>query len=167
MVLCCRHYCSLAIPILYSYFDGGDGKAKSLAFIRTLFIRPDLANYVRRLATYCDQNPKHDITYNRPKYSLDAELQGPKSALKKGCDDMSLREKWYEVFSYDRCYDDGRLDKLHGNWESITATLILLFPNISTLKIPEYRGNPDHNQPRFIPFVFAQALRLQNSIGSS
>jgi hypothetical protein len=52
-----------------------------------------------------------------------------------------------------------------GNWDSITALLLLLLPNLSSLDIPSYSEKSSHFEApaEFIPFVFAQALQFQTS----
>jgi hypothetical protein len=69
-----------------------------------------LAIYIKRLkGSHPDynSNPQGDLLYRRPKFWLGARLQGLKAALNKGCDDKSLRDKWYDTFSFDRCQTAG------------------------------------------------------------
>ena len=69
-----------------------------------------LAIYIKRLkGSYPDYNsiPQGDLVYRQPKFSLGAKLQRLKAALNKGCDDKSLRDKWYDTFSFDRCQTAG------------------------------------------------------------
>jgi hypothetical protein len=164
VVHCCRRFYNLAIPILYSSFDG-NGKARSVAFLRTILARPDLANYCRRLSSFVrddDVVDLYDPMHSRPGSPLAPRLKGLKDALRRGCDDRFLRHRWRKSFSPRWCHDDeyGQFLDVPGNWDSITALLILLLPNISTLGLLIYGSQTLHNL-EFLPYVFARASRLQ------
>jgi hypothetical protein len=175
VILCCRHYYNLAIPILYSSLNG-ESKARSLGFLRTILKRPDLALYVQYLEGFDpgeDRSPQYDLIIPQRRRHLDPrgrrllepKLEGLTTVLEKGCDDEDLRYRWHQSFSYQQCLQDGEWIDMPGNWDSIAALLILLLPNLSTLDIPLYSEEPSQTQARaeFIPFVFGQALQLQTS----
>ena len=133
----------LAIPILYSSFNSSD-KSRTLTFLRTLLARPNLANYGRRLiglAPACDVDVRHELNshFGWPPGAVPRDtfkLSGVKAALCKVCDDDVLRKRWSESLSRSGCYDSGTWEALPGNWDSITALLLLLLPNISMLELP-------------------------------
>jgi hypothetical protein len=74
-----------------------------------------------------------------------------------------MRRRWSQTFSLDRCYEDGKWFDVPGNWDSITALLILLLPNVLEFQLHFDTAKATDHQLEFIPYVFARALRLQNS----
>jgi hypothetical protein len=165
VVRCCRHYYDLAVPILYSSFNG-ETKARSFAFLQTILKRPDLANYGQHL-TGLDNNsdlyPEFFDMYSRPRFRFNTSIKGLKAALENGCNDKRLRDRWFHTFSLSRCYQGNKWLDVPGNWDSITALLLLLLPNLSTFKLPIYNEKSTDYEFEFISYVFTEASRLQNS----
>ncbi|KAE9372522.1 hypothetical protein N431DRAFT_439618 [Stipitochalara longipes BDJ] len=162
---CCRHFYNLAVPILYSSFNG-ESKARSFALLCTVLQRPDLGRHCQRLtgmAEEFDQSPEFLDMYSRPRFRFDIKRAALKAALERGCDDDSMRDRWFQTFSLDRCYRDGKWFDVPGNWDSITALLILLLPNLSTFKLPYNMEKETDYELEYIPYVFARALNFQNS----
>jgi hypothetical protein len=168
VVLSCRHFYELAIPILYSSFESYE-KARTLDFLRTVWIRPDLAIYVRRLVGLCQQSDRNQqdalqyggYTYNKIKrgriHTLDDKLEGLKAALKTACTDHNLRGRWYRSLARK---SNGNMP---GNWDSITALLVVLLPNLSMLQLPSVHEPTGDDEVVSMPYIFSNAVKLQNS----
>ena len=164
VVRSCRDFYNIAIPILYSSFNG-ESKPRSFALLRTILKRPHLGLYFEHLtglAEEFDRHPDFLDMYARPRFRFDTKIEGLDSALEMGCNDNNMRDRWSQMFSLDRCYRDGKWFDVPGNWDSITALLILLLPNLSTLKLPFNMAKETDYELEFISYVFARALRVQN-----
>jgi hypothetical protein len=164
VVLSCRHFYDLAIPILYSSFNE-DGKVEGLLFLRTVLNRPDLAKHVRRLVGLCPQ-PDYDeedaLWWYRSKkrgrmHNLYDKLEGLEAALRTACTDQSLRRRWYRSLARKSSRNTP------GDWDSITALLVVLLPNLSMLRLPGPYELVDHDEVVFMPYIFSHAVKLQNS----
>ena len=165
VVLSCRHFYDLAIPILYSSFNG-DGKVEGLLFLRTVLNRPDLAKHVRRLVGLCPQSVRDEeyvlqfrYMYNKPgrMHNLGDKLEGLEAALRTACTDQSLRRRWYRSLARKSSRNTP------GDWDSITALLVVLLPNLSMLRLPGPYELVDHDEVVFMPYIFSHAVKLQNS----
>ncbi|PMD13083.1 hypothetical protein NA56DRAFT_652003 [Hyaloscypha hepaticicola] len=167
VVLSCRLFYELAIPILYSSFNGG-GKARTFDFLQTVLNRPDLAKYVRRLVGLCPQDDRNEeyalqygygYTYNKRgrMHNLDAKLEGLEAALRTACTDHSLRRRWYRSLARKSSRN------MPGNWDSITALLVVLLPNLSMLRLLSYCESIDDVEVVYMPYIFSRAVKLQNS----
>ncbi|PMD39353.1 hypothetical protein L207DRAFT_513812 [Hyaloscypha variabilis F] len=165
VVRCCRNFYNLAIPILYSSFNS-ETKARSFALLQTLLNAPGLGRHFQRLIGLreeFDQSPEFLDVFSRPRFHFDTKTEGLEEALENGCHDNNMRRRWSQTFSLDRCYEDGKWFDVPGNWDSITALLILLLPNVLEFQLHFDTAKTTDHQLEFIPYVFAQALRLQNS----
>jgi hypothetical protein len=98
-----------------------------------------------------------DLLYSCRRHAIECKI---KAALAKVCEDKTVRDEWHRIF-YDRnsiCLNqmEIRMQSLHYHCS--------IFQTFPTLKIPSYTDMPDPLfKPDFISFVFAQALKLQNS----
>ena len=175
IALCSRHYYDLALPILYSAFKASPSKTP--AFLRTIIDRPDLALYVKHLTGFEAQSQSGHSCSGCPQENIDGRLW---AAIEKVCKDASIRNRWFEdlynrnlwgdydawVFCLPRC---GYCWGPFCNWDAITALLLLCLPNLTSLVIPWFTGRSGHHLlqecvvPVYIPFIFNQAARLQQS----
>jgi hypothetical protein len=50
-----------------------------------------------------------------------------------------------------------------GNWDSITALLVVLLPNLSMLQLPSVHEPTGDDEVVSMPYIFSNAVKLQNS----
>ena len=50
-----------------------------------------------------------------------------------------------------------------GNWDSITALLVVFLPNLSTFRLPSGHEYVGDDVIEFMPYIFSRAMKLQNS----
>lgn len=173
VALCSRHYYHLALPILYSSFTG-DTKVRALAFLLTIVRRPDLASFVQHLEGLhpgSDRDEGYSIPYSQPRYHLDVKMPGLRTVLEKEFDDEHMEYRWENLFFAKWYHKGGKWAGIPGNWESITALLMFLLPNLSTFKVPQFVGEPLITMfmdpglagSYFIPYVLTRAINLQTS----
>ncbi|KAE9364554.1 hypothetical protein N431DRAFT_474145 [Stipitochalara longipes BDJ] len=134
--LCCRNWNELVTPLLYSTF--ADERSNITKFLRTILERPDLACYVK---TYSSDCPWVDI--------LDVDLLEP------------YHVKIENVIPAEFKSEVGLTNWNGVHWktvEEITALILLLLPNLSTLALSNRL-----QQGTCTSLVLATAARFQNS----
>lgn len=119
LALCCQHLHSVVLPILYSSFSKHQHQVLP-AFLSTILSRPDLAHYVKSFASSAWGDSRF------PSGSLDQHRSNVKDTIEELCDvgdNKGVKDRWYEDF-YSR-----------ENWNAVTAFILLLVPNLTTIKL--------------------------------
>jgi hypothetical protein len=146
LALCSHHLHAIAIPILYSSFAENQCQ-QTWAFLCTLLKRPDLARFVKSFTSTSWS------VYWSPPDSLDRNRDDVKDILEMvfaTSEDKSEKNLWLWDFYSEE------------NWDAVTAFVLLLLPNITTLKLPDY--------PRLSTWVskaLHRACKFQDSNTSS
>jgi hypothetical protein len=121
LALCSHHLHAIAIPILYSSFAENE-KQFTWVFLCTLWKRPDLARFVKSFT-----RTSWSVYWSPPDW-LDSHRDDVKDILEMvfaTSEDKSEKNLWlWDFYSGE-------------NWDAVTAFVLLLLPNITTLKLPE------------------------------
>jgi len=120
VALCCRCFCNLVLPVLYSSFTDNGALPRTPRFLSTIIRRPDLARDVKAFAL---TTGGHDAF---PSGTFESDFGGTwrrfeALARERLCGDEILVHNWY---------DDFRLSV-----DAITTLVTILLPNVSTLDL--------------------------------
>jgi F-box-like len=149
LVLCCRHFYSLATPALYSSFNDGEPQ-QILKFLSTIMARSDLARYVK---TFTSSGP-HSHWSETTSFLVDAMSVTLKAELAKIWESERLvGDRWYDAIS-------GGQGQVCA-WEAVVGLFMLLLPNLSTLSLPRYHDTAEYSI--CIPVIATHAVHLQDS----
>jgi len=148
---CCRYLHQVAMPILYSSFTER-GVLSMPLFLRTILYRPDLARYVKTFSIYLTIARDHN-----PSGCPDSDLL---RSLKPMIDDQ-LEDICPGDALFKRSWSRSLIN--HRNWDAISALVICLLPNLSTLTLPHY-ADQDTNGPhglRYLTFALLEGAQKQ------
>jgi F-box-like len=151
LALCSKSFYRAAVPRLYSSFEDNRLGKRMIKLLSTIIVRPDLALFVKAFASNGPDTVYHDET---PPIVPDDMRPRIKSELTKAGVDEHMKDFWHNRICghpSDNC------------WEATVALCMLLLPNLSTLKIPYYHEWCFSSEPKCIPYVFARAVKIQNS----
>jgi hypothetical protein len=138
---CSRRLHSSVLPLLYSTIYQTKHRVVP-CFLRTIRVKPELANYVR---CFEGQSPgsKHDDQSAHPLFLPGEEevtRQWIRSVLQEAILDSILSDMWYSRIFSPMNWDDDYGDAESEYWDAVVALLLLLLPQLKYIRMVSY-GN--------------------------